>query len=232
LDAFLSDAQVHYSIIEAIARGERTWQGVTKRVGRDGGSLSRAVHWLIGMRLLDRVVPITETNPDRSKRAIYRITDPYLAFWHRFVSPMLSAGMIGLTPPEELWEHRVAPRFDDHMGAVFEDACRSFVRRGRGLPFAPVRVGEWWDARSENEVDIVAVGAAGELLLAESKWGVPREADLARLEARADLLVRELSGVRWVYFALFSGRGLHPDLVASVKAGRVLHFSLESLYVR
>jgi hypothetical protein len=230
LDAFLADAQVHYSVIEAIANGERTWQGVTKRVGRDGGSLSRAVQWLIGMRLLDRVVPITESNPAKSKRAVYRITDPYVAFWHRFVSPMISAGMVGLASGERLWEHQIAPRLDDHMGPVFEGVCRSFVRRTDRLPFAPLRVGEWWDADSRNEIDVVAIGGDGELLLGECKWGTVRPGDLRTLHARADLIARELTGVRTIHFALFSGRELPPELRAEVDAGRVLHFSAGDLY--
>ncbi len=230
LDAFLSDAQVHYSVIEAIANGERTWQGITKRVGRDGGSLSRAVQWLIGMRLLDRVVPITESNPAKSKRAVYRITDPYVAFWHRFVSPMISAGMVGLATGERLWEHQVAPRLDDYMGPVFEGVCRAFVRRTDRLPFAPLRVGDWWDADSRNEVDVVAIGGDGELLLGECRWGTVRLSDLRTLQARADLIARELTGVRTVHFALFSGAELSPELQTEVDAGRVLHFSAEDLY--
>jgi uncharacterized protein len=231
LDAFLADAHLHYSIIEAIAHGERTWQGITKRVGREGGSLSRAIMWLIGMRLLNRVVPVTESNPAKSKRAVYRITDPYVAFWHRFVSPMTSAGMIGLTPGERLWARQIAPRLDDHMGAVFEEVCRSFVRRGEHLPFAPLRVGEWWDASSQNEIDVVAIGPEGELLLGECKWGTVHSADLKRLRARADLIMRECQGVREVRFAVFSGGGLAPEVQNEVEAGRVLHFSAEDLYV-
>lgn len=230
LDAFLADAQVHYSTIEAVAHGERTWQGITKRVGRDGGSLSRAIQWLIGMRLLERVVPVTEKSPAKSKRALYRITDPYVAFWHRFVSPMISAGMIGLTPGERLWEHQIASRLDDHMGVVFEGVCRAFVRRTDRLPFAPLRVGEWWDADSQNEIDVVAIGPDGELLLGECKWGMVRSADLKRLQARADRITRDLSGVREIRFAVFSGAGLAPEVQAEVEDGRVLHFPAESLY--
>ena len=230
LDAFLADAQVHYSIIEAIAGGERTWQGITKRVGRDGGSMSRAMQWLIGMRLVERAVPVTETNPAKSKRALYRITDPYLAFWHRFVSPMVSAGMIGLAPGDRLWKRQVEPRLDDHMGAVFESACRQFVRRTARLPFEPLRVGEWWDGTSQNEIDVVALGGDGELLLGECKWGPVKPADLARLRARADLIARELGGIRTVHFALFSGGGLAGELEAEVKAGRMLHFSADDLF--
>jgi AAA+ ATPase superfamily predicted ATPase len=178
------------------------------------------------MRLVDRVVPFTERNPARSKRALYRITDPYLAFWHRFVSPMISAGTIGLTAPQRLWEHQIAPKLDDHMGPVFEAVCRAFVRQPGSLPFEPLRVGEWWDATSLNQIDVVAMGPAGELLLGECKWGRVRSADLRRLQSRADLIVTELVGVRRVLFAVFSRGGVDRQVEAEVEGGRVLHFDV------
>lgn len=231
LDAFLSDAQVHYSVIAAIAGGEHTWNGITKRVGRDGGSLSRAMQWLIEMELVERVVPITEAAPERSKRALYRLTDPYVAFWHRFVSPMLSAGMIGLAPGERLWADRVEPRLDDHMGAVFEGVCRAFVRRGEDLPFRPLRVGTWWDGASRNEIDVVATGAGGEVLACECKWGRADPADLTRLRSRTELMLRDLpGGPHRVHHAIFSRGPLHPELAAEVAAGRVRHYPAERLY--
>jgi AAA+ ATPase superfamily predicted ATPase len=181
------------------------------------------------MRLLDRVVPITESNPAKSKRAVYRITDPYVAFWHRFVSPMISAGWWASRPGAVVGAPDRAP-LDDYMGPVFEGVCRSFVRRTGRLPFAPLRVGEWWDADSRNEIDVVAIGGDGELLLGECKWGQVRLADLKTLHARADLIARELTGVRTIHFALFSGGELPPELRAEVDAGRVLHFSAGDLY--
>lgn len=231
LDAFLGDAQVHYSVIDAIAGGERTWNGLTRRVGRDGGSLSRAVQWLIEMRIVERVVPITETSPQRSKRALYRITDPYVAFWHRFVSPLVSAGSIGLAPGDLLWE-QVAPRLDDHMGPVFEAACRAFVRAGDPrLPFRAVRLGEWWDGTSQNEIDVVAIGGAGELLVGECKWGAVDGHDLARLRVRGAILAAELgTPPDAVQHVLFSRGAPSADVSRAVREGSVLHFGAADLY--
>jgi uncharacterized protein len=230
LDAFLADGQVHYSVVEAIAQGERTWRGITSRVGRAGGSLNRALNWLIDMRIVERVVPISEKKPATSKRALYRLADPYLAFWHRFVSPMVSAGMVGLSSGAELYRHEIAPRMNDHMGPVFEAACRAFVRRSPALPFRPLRVGEWWDADSKNEIDVVALGPDGELLLGECKWGTVQTDDVRRLQARADLITTELPGVRTVRLAVFSGQGLADELRSEVAAGRLLHFSAADLF--
>ncbi len=39
------------------------------------------------MRIVERRVPVTETRPEKSRRSIYRIRDPFLRFWFRFVHP-------------------------------------------------------------------------------------------------------------------------------------------------
>jgi AAA+ ATPase superfamily predicted ATPase len=227
LDAFRTDAEVHYTIVETIATGEHTWKGITSRVGRSGGSLLRPLHWLEEMQLVSRVVPVTERDPRRSKRALYRIADPYLAFWHRSIAPLVNAGSIGLADPAHLWEEVVRPRLDEHLGPVFEEICREFVRRTNRLGFQPLRVGEWWGADSQNQVDVVAVGGAGELLVGECKWGRVTAAHLATLRARAEQVRAELgTEVTAIQTMVFSGRGEFDDAVhAEAAAGRTLVFT-------
>lgn len=230
LDAFTVDAHVHYSIVEAIAAGEHTWSGITKRVGRTGGSLLRPLQWLEEMQVIARVVPATEKNPQRSRRVLYRIVDPYVAFWHRTVARLVNAGSLGLMPPERLWEDVIVPDLDDYMGAIFEEICRDFVRQTDRLPFRPLRVGEWWDATSQNQVDVVATGVAGELLVGECKWGRVTSAHLATLRTRALAVSAELPRVRNMHLALFTGRGEADEEVRrEAEAGSVLLFSAEDL---
>lgn len=230
LDAFTGEAHVHYSIIEAIAAGEHTWSGITKRVGRSGGSLLRPLQWLEEMQVIARVVPATESTPQKSRRALYRIVDPYVAFWHRTVARLVNAGSLGLVPPERLWEEVVAPDLDDYMGSVFEEVCRDFVRQTDRLPFRPLRVGEWWDATSQNQVDVVALGSRGELLVGECKWGRVTAAHRATLRARAEMVAAELGKIQKVHTALFTARGEADDEVRrEAAAGTVLLFTAEDL---
>lgn len=231
LDAFTGDAHVHYSIIEAIAAGEQTWSGITKRVGRSGGALLRPLQWLEEMQVIARVAPVSEMTPFRSKRVLYRVVDPYVAFWHRTVVRLVNAGSLGLVEPERLWSEVVAPGLDDYMGPVFEQVCRDFVRRNSDrLPFLPLRVGEWWDAASTGQVDVVAVGARGDLLVGECKWGRVTAAHLATLRARGEAVAAEVGGIRRVHAALFTGRGEIDDEVRrEQEAGTVLLFRAEDL---
>ncbi|MFL5381213.1 MAG: ATP-binding protein [Longimicrobiaceae bacterium] len=230
LDAFTGDAHVHYSVIEAIAGGEQTWGGITKRIGRVGGVLHRAIRWLEEMEVIERVVPVTESNPQRSKRAVYRIVDPYVAFWHRTVAPLVNSGRLGLVPPEQLWNEVVMPGLDNYMGPVFEQICRDFVRRTDRLPFRPVRVGEWWDSTSENQVDIVAIGGKGELLVGECKWGRVTGAHLRTLRTRASLVAAEAGGILRTYLALFTTRDVMDDeLQREIERGDILLFTSDDL---
>jgi AAA+ ATPase superfamily predicted ATPase len=226
LDTFLGEADVHYSVLHAIAQGEQTWSGITKRVGKSSASVSRPLQWLEGMNVITRIVPITEKNPSRSKRAVYRIADPYLAFWHRLVAPLVRSGSVGLAEPHSLWEEAVASRLDDHMGPVFEQICRDYVRRPGLLPFRPFRVGEWWDSTSENQIDVVAVGARGELLLGECKWGGVTIHDLAMLKKKAGIVAAAIGSVSQIHHALFTASGATDVAVEHEKGeGKVLVFT-------
>lgn len=231
LDAFVPDAAVHYSIIEAIATGERTWSGITSRVGKSGGALSRPLRWLEEMQIIERVVPITEKKPKRSKRAVYRIIDPYLSFWHTLLAPLVRAGSIGLAQSDDLWREHIEPKLDDHMGTRFEQICREHVSSGRDIPFRPMRVGGWWDAHGQDEVDVVAIGPDDALLVGECKWGAVSGRHLQKLRERARRVAGELDSVGEVHLALFSGRGEADDAVEAAAAdGEVIMVGPDELF--
>lgn len=232
-DTFLKDAGVHYSIVRAIASGEQKWSKITSRVGKESASLSRPLEWLQDMDVITRVIPATATPPGNPKRAVYRITDPYLAFWHRFVAMIRAAGSDDLMDPRDLWDHFIAPGLNDYMGPVFESVCRAFVGHSQHprLPFQPVRVGEWWSDNSAEQLDVIALGRDGEVLVGECKWGSITRADVDTLERRRDLVLEELEGVTRVHLATFVGNPIGDHTVtARIKRGEVLHFAPDDLF--
>lgn len=231
LDAFLSSAEVHYSIIEAIARGERVWSRITSRVGRDGGSLLRPAQWLQEMGIIRRVTPFTESNAATSKRALYEIADPYLTFWHRYIAPLVSSGGAVSADGDLLWRKVIEPRLEDYMGEVFESVCRDFVASGGVARFKPIRTGRWWDATAQNEIDIVATDHNGRVLVGECKWGLVDSRDLEKLRERAASMAREMKSLPSSFrYVLFSGRAPTDPLVRrDIEAGRVSWYGLSAL---
>lgn len=209
IDGLRPEPGLHHSILSAVAAGEHTWRGITKRTGKSSGSLSRPLQWLLDMELLERVVPITESNPRTSKKTRYRVADPYLVFWHRFVSPLSQAGLTITAKPEALWRGRVEPLLDDYMGPMFERACRAWAGRTTALPFEVAEVGTWWN--EAHEVDVVARSLDGRaLLVGECKWGTVDAHDEQRLWAAATVLAERL-GVEKIHLRLFAGRGPCPQ---------------------
>lgn len=223
LDTFLGEADVHYSVLNAIAQGEHTWSGITKRIGKGSASVSRPLQWLEEMDVIMRVVPVTEADPARSKRTLYRLADPYASFWYRFVAPLGRSGSIGIVEADSLWSEKIEPHLNDYMGPIFEQICRDYVRRPGVLPFQPYRVGEWWDSTSENQVDVVALGGSGELLVGEAKWGGVTREDLSRLRRRGLMLAVEIGDVSRIYHVLFSAGGsVDADVSREAQDGHVI----------
>jgi AAA+ ATPase superfamily predicted ATPase len=231
LDAFLGDAGVHYSILNAVADGYHTWAKLTTRVGKTSASLSRPLDWLREMEILRQDFPATVRPGVATKLARYVVQDPYLRFWHRIMAPIISSGATAVRTPAALWKSSVAPMLDDYMGGVFEEMCRQYVWRSERLPFVPTRVGAWWDRSGTTDVDMVAYDTQGNVLIGECKWGAGRAEDLRQLRERGALVCQEIGEVKRVYYALFTGRARQDAaLDRPLAAEDCFRVTLEDLY--
>ena len=102
---------------------------------------------------MERIVPVTETQPHKSRRGVYRLKDNFLRFWFRFVLPNHSQLERGAK--EVVFDTVISPDLDAFTSTVFEQACQQyFWRNGLNgkLPFLPKQIGGWWQA--EEEIDI------------------------------------------------------------------------------
>jgi hypothetical protein len=165
-------------VLRAIAAGA-TKHGEIERAVR--AEPSRTLERLIELRLVERIVPVTEAG-SRTRRRSYRIADNFLAFWLGIVEPYRAEIERGLGPSIL---SPMIERLDDHMGARWEDAFRSHLRRlaAAGELAAPevVRVGAFWSEHPAVEIDAVALAGRREeaVLLGEAKWA--RSASGARI---------------------------------------------------
>jgi hypothetical protein len=116
---------------------------------------------------VERRVPVTERQPDKSRKGISCLQDPFLRFWFRFVAPhfsLLEGGQLAAVA------RRVEAELSTFTGPVFEDLCRDWsVEQGAlgHLPFLPERVGAWWEHGEEKEEEVLLVGL--ESLLASAQ---------------------------------------------------------------
>jgi uncharacterized protein len=164
------------------------------------------------LQLIERLVPITETQPQKSRRGIYRLKDNYLRFWFRYVHPNRSQLERGGTA--FILENQVLPEIDHFSSLAFEEICQQyFWHTGLSgkLSFLPEKIGRWWSAN--EEIDLVVVGEK-EAILVECKWSSQPVGTniLTDLERKLLLIEREL-GDRKIQFALCSRSGYTPELI-------------------
>jgi uncharacterized protein len=155
-------------VLRAIAAGRTKHGEIEQAVHAEP---ARTLERLIELRLVERVVPVTEVG-SRTRRRSYRIADNFLAFWLSIVDPYRAEIERGLGPSIL---SPLMQRLDDHMGARWEEAFRSHLRRlAVDGTLAPeiVRVGAFWAERPAVEIDAVALAGRREeaVLVGEAKW--------------------------------------------------------------
>jgi AAA+ ATPase superfamily predicted ATPase len=223
----LRQPQAYFAILEAIASGHTRLNEIKQMTQIEG--VSAYLETLQSLRLVERQVPVTETQPHKSRRGLYRIREPFFRFWFRFLHPNRTALERGLS--QLIYESRVAPFLDQFSGPVFEDVCGQFLwmQGAKGqLPFNPLKIGGWW--RANQEIDRIAVGQDAALVV-ECKWSSrPVGLDILRDLERKLSLVRAELGERQLWVGLCARSGFTPQVEAeAAKRKEVLLFSLDQI---
>lgn len=158
-------------ILRAVGSGERTFSNIARAAGGLAAtSLNRAMQVLIDKRVVATELPLS-LRPSKERR--YRIADPYLRFWLKFLNPHMAEierlrGDLTLVRIKEQWS--------SWRGRAVEPLVRESLARilpvGE-LPAAPV-VGGYWTRSNDVEIDLVGADrepVAKQLLFVGSiKW--------------------------------------------------------------
>lgn len=160
----------YFSVLQAIAHGNTRLNEIAQSARLERSLVGKYLDVLRDMRLVRREVPVTETRPEKSRRGIYRIQDPFLRFWFRFVNPFQDRLDLGLA--EVVMEEEIAPRFNGFVGGAYEELALQHVAaaaRAGALPIQLSRLGRWWS--KDAEIDLLGIDERNaELLVGECKW--------------------------------------------------------------
>jgi AAA+ ATPase superfamily predicted ATPase len=202
----LEDAQAPYRVLQAVALGATKHNEILDRAKITTG---RVIQRLIGLGLLEKRIPAGD-HPEKSRRSIYSVADPYFRFYFRFIA--MHRGVIDRGLGGQLIDNVVLPNVDQYMGCIFEDIARDFAREllARG-ELTGEAVGSWWSTDGHHEIDIVGTTGRRPTFVGSVKW---REAPLGEallrdLDRSADAL-----GIAEDCPRLLVGReGIVPELV-------------------
>ncbi|MEG0595059.1 MAG: DUF234 domain-containing protein, partial [Christensenella sp.] len=205
----------YFSLIKTIALGNQKIGKIAGALGVKQSGLSKYLKTLVDLDILEREVPVTEENPAKSRRGLYKIKDNFMLFWFRFIYPNMSAIESG--HPELAMTKIKSHLIDNHVAFVYEDVCLEEMWRlnaANAWPFAFTKAGRWWDNKN-NEIDIVALDPEGNnIIFGECKyWKGPIGANVLHdLEAKTALVDWHRDN-RTASYVLFSINGFTDELI-------------------
>lgn len=86
----LNTPSTYNSILKAIAGGAQRMGDIALTVGIDSTTASKYLHVLRELSLVARTIPLTDPDPLRSRRGVYRVQDRFVSFHFRHLQPRLS----------------------------------------------------------------------------------------------------------------------------------------------
>ncbi len=202
----------YFSVLKTIAAGNHKLSKISSALGVSQSNLTSYLKTLIDLDIVEREVPITEENPEKSKMGLYQIKDNFISFWFKFVYPnksMLESGHSNYV------EDKIKNNFiDNHVSYVYEDICRNDVWSllSEGVSFN--RVGRWWGSK-DVEIDILAYDSVGtDIVFGECKYSKNKKG-METLEN----LQKKSPAVNWKkdnrneYFVIYSKSGFTKELL-------------------
>ncbi|MDA8357601.1 MAG: ATP-binding protein [Actinomycetota bacterium] len=168
-------AGTHFSILELLASGPKEAAQLAAPLHVRTQELTPYLRALEHVGLVDRERPLAARAGSRGDK--WAVTDPFFAFWFRFVFRFADDLESGLSATD-LFDAEVRPALNDHTAPTFEAWCRRWTRSNLGS-IAP-SVGRWWGraldplrktrTRESEEIDIVGIGRSRVTVVGEAKW--------------------------------------------------------------
>ena len=200
----------YFAILQAIATGKTRLNEIKQATGIDGAHVY--LDSLQQLHLVERIVPVTESQPLKSRRGLYRIKDHYLRFWFRFVLPNRS--LLELGGGQQVLENQIMPEIDHFSALAFEEICWQYfwdIGISGKFSFIPQVIGKWWN--NQDEINLVILGDQMAELV-ECNWSnQPIGTNhLVNLERKAEVVKPDLPAHQ-IRFGLCSRSGFTRQLV-------------------
>lgn len=218
----IKDPITYFSILQVISQGEHKIGKIASKLGMQTQNLTSFIEKLIELDILERKVPTTEENPEKSKKGLYFIKDNFFNFWFKYVFPYQNYLETG---KYDYVLDKIKSDFHVFESFTFEEIVLEYIY-DLDIPFHIYKAGKWWD--KDTEIDVVAVGEDS-ILFGECKYwdslvGVNVLHQLKEKAKKVDWKKDK----RKEYYAVFSKIGFTKELIDLAKKDKsILLFNFQ-----
>lgn len=173
----------YFSIIKVIADGNHKLGTIAGILGLETSALTPYLKTLSELGFIEKQVPVTEKNAEKTRKGLYFISDNFLRFWFRYVYPYkgeleLDNTQISLDELDKDFKEKL-------VAFAYEDICKEIFARlcsDKAIDFTPSKIGSYWlnDKSGNTQIDVMAVDTVNKRLFAgECKYhNQPIDADV------------------------------------------------------
>ncbi|MBQ7210984.1 MAG: ATP-binding protein [Paludibacteraceae bacterium] len=143
---FSADYNTYYSILQLIANGSNRRTDIDGALQKDCGTYLTNLEKNFG--LIVRLRPLLSSA--QSKVSSYEIKDPFLRFWFKFICPyqsLIESGQL------KLLRANINSQYERFSGITLERYFQAKLMDTGEYSM----VGNWWDRKGGNEIDIIAL---------------------------------------------------------------------------
>lgn len=150
----------YFSIIKTIADGNHKLGKIASALGQESSSLTPYLSTLSELGFIEKRTPITEKNPEKSRKGLYFIADNFLRFWFCYVYPY--KGELELDNMQIVLDEIHKDFKEKFVAFAYEDICKDIFAKlcsNNAISFVPSRIGSYWlnDYDGDTEIDVMSV---------------------------------------------------------------------------
>ena len=145
IEEFGKDYGVYFTILSAIARGKTSRSEIENTVGKEiGGYITKLEK---EYELITKRQPLFEKTTTKNVR--YTLNDNFFTFWFRFIYKYNY--MLEIEAYDSM-KKIIGRDYETFSGLMLERYFRSQLIESQEF----TRIGNWWDRKGENEIDLIA----------------------------------------------------------------------------
>lgn len=222
----LREPRNYFTILRAIAFNKTRVSEIVNETGFEKSILHKYFFALENLRIIQKEVPVTEKNPLKSRKGIYKLQDQFFKFWFKYVLPNKSRIEEGNI---DYVLEKIRVDFNLLVSENYEKVAIEIVKANEDKFFRIDKIGRWWD-RNE-EIDLVALNEKeNKILFGEVKWSnKPVGVNIY------DDLKKKVKNVQWgrqdreEQFCLFSKSGFTENMEKIARIENVVLFHEDKL---
>ena len=173
----------YFSIIKVIADGNHKLGTIAGILGLETSALTPYLKTLSELGFIEKQVPVTEKNAEKTRKGLYFISDNFLRFWFRYVYPY--KGELELDNTQISLDELDKDFKEKFVAFAYKDICKEIFARlcsDKAIEFTPSKIGSYWlnDKSGNTQIDVMAVDTVNKRLFAgECKYhNQPVDADV------------------------------------------------------